>query len=60
MKDMKLPPYLVPYNNRKKFCRKIRDSEKEIQELKNKCKWKEAAHLGYVLRNVWWGYKRYL
>tara|TARA_Y100000588_G_scaffold112236_1_gene123060 strand:+ start:1078 stop:1263 length:186 start_codon:yes stop_codon:yes gene_type:complete len=59
MTNAKLPSYIVPYGERKKFCRKIRDTEKEIQRLKNKKKWKEAAQLGYTLRNSWWGYKRY-
>ena len=58
-KETKLPPYIVPYSNRKTFCRKIRDSEKKVQELKNENKWKEAANLQWVLRNSWWGYKRY-
>ena len=60
MKEIKLAPYIVPYENRKKFCRKIRDTEKEIQSLKSEGKWKEAAHLSYTLRNAWWGYKRYI
>lgn len=59
MKEIKLPPYIVPYENRKKFCRKVRNTEKEILSLKSEGKWKEAAHLEYVLRNSWWGYKRY-
>ena len=45
MKEIKLPPYIVPYENRKKFCRKVRDTEKEILSLKSEGKWKEAAHL---------------
>lgn len=59
MEKIKLPPYIVPYKNRKKFCRKVRDTEKEAQRLKDEGKWKDVAHLGYVLRNAWWGYKRY-
>ena len=59
MRDMKLPPYIVPYNNRKKFCRKVRDTEKEVQSFKDQGDWKTASHLQWVLRNAWWGYKRY-
>ncbi len=59
MSDFKLPPYVVPYTNRKKFCRKIRDTEKEIQHLKDDHDWKASSHLQWVLRNAWWGYKRY-
>ena len=59
MSDVKLPPYLMPYNNRKKFCRKVRDAEKEVQILKDKGNWRETSHLLWVLRNAWWGYKRY-
>tara|TARA_B100000676_G_C17933969_1_gene762514 strand:- start:9 stop:194 length:186 start_codon:yes stop_codon:yes gene_type:complete len=57
--DMKLPPYLVPYQNRKKFCRKIRDTESRINNLKKIGSWKEAAKLQSELRSSWWGYKRY-
>ena len=60
MREIKLPPYIVPYENRKKFCRRVRDTEKEIHFLKREGKWKEAASLAYVLRNSWWGYKRYI
>ena len=31
----------------------------EIQNLKEEGKWKDVSHLGYVLRNSWWGYKRF-
>jgi len=59
MNEIKLPPYIVPYLTRRKFCRKVRDTEKEMRSLKNDGKWKEASNLGYILRNIWWGYKRY-
>jgi hypothetical protein len=59
MSETKLPSYIVPYDNRKKFCRKVRDTERKIQELKDEGQWKDVAHLGYVLRNAWWGYRRY-
>jgi hypothetical protein len=59
MSKIKLAPWIVPYKNRKKFCRKVRDTEKEIQSLKDEGKWREASHLHWVLRNAWWGYKRY-
>jgi len=59
MNEIKLPPYITPYENRKKFCRKIRDTEKEIQLLKNEGVWQMVSRLQWVLRNAWWGYKRY-
>ena len=59
MSEIKLPPYIVPYKKRKKFCRKVRDTERKMQELKNEGRWKDASRLGYILRNAWWGYKRY-
>ena len=59
MIEIKLPPYIVPYKNRKNFRRKVRDTERQIQNLKQKGKWKDVARLGYILRNAWWGYKRY-
>jgi hypothetical protein len=59
MTEIRLAPHIVPYNKRKKFCRKVRDAEKKIQKLKDEGDWESASRLGYVLRNVWWGYKRY-
>jgi hypothetical protein len=59
MSEIKLAPWIVPYKNRRRFCRKVRDTEREVQQLKDEKKWKEAARLQYVLRNAWWGYKRY-
>tara|TARA_Y100000593_G_scaffold74398_1_gene136903 strand:+ start:8019 stop:8198 length:180 start_codon:yes stop_codon:yes gene_type:complete len=53
------PSYIPPYSRRKDFCRKIRDTEKQINELKKKNNWTEASRLCYTLRNSWWGYKRY-
>ena len=59
--DMRLqrPSYIPPYSRRKDFSRKIRDTEKQINELKNKNQWTEVSRLCYLLRNSWWGYKRY-
>jgi len=59
MNEIKLPPYIVPYSNRKKFSRKVRDAEREKRKLEGEGKWLGAARLGYILRNAWWGYKRY-
>mgnify|MGYP003129370727 CR=1 FL=1 len=56
---MSRPSYIPAYSNRKKFCRKIRGIEKRIHQLKNENKWIEASRLEWVLRNAWWGYKRY-
>ena len=53
------PSYIPPYSRRKDFSRKIRDTEKQINELKNKNEWTEVSRLCYLLRNSWWGYKRY-
>ena len=59
MSETKLPPYLVPYLKRRRFCRKIRDTEKEVQRLKDEGDWKTASRRQWALRNAWWGYKRY-
>ena len=59
MNEMKLAPWVVPYRNRKKFCRKVRDTEKEAQSLKDEGDWRGVSRLQWVLRNAWWGYKRY-
>ena len=59
MNEIKLPSHIVPYPKRKKFCRKIRETENEVQRLKDEGDWKKSAHLQWVLRKAWWGYKRY-
>ena len=53
------PLYIPPYESRKNFCRKIKQTEKEINELKKDGNWKGVSHLSKVLRKAWWGYKRY-
>ncbi len=53
------PKYVPPFSRRKDFCGKIKQTEKEIKNLKKEGKWRDVSHLGYVLRNAWWGYKRY-
>ena len=59
MKEIKLPPYIVSYSKRKNFCRKIRDTLKEIDRLKREGNWDQVATLQWKLRSSWWGYKRY-
>ena len=59
MPEIKLSPYIVPYKNRKNFRRKVRNTEREIQNFKKEGKWKDVARLGYILRNALWGYKKY-
>ena len=51
--------YIPPYSRRKDFCRKIRETEKQIQQLKSNGHYYRAKHLGWLLRNAWWGYTRY-
>ena len=59
MNEIKLPPYIVPYKKRKKFCRKVRDTEREVARCKREGLWPSVSRLMYVLRHAWWGYKRY-
>jgi|ETNmetMinimDraft_21_1059911.scaffolds.fasta_scaffold02362_5 hypothetical protein len=51
--------HIPPYSRRKDFCSKVRRTEEKIQHLKKEGKWRDVSHLEYVLRNAWWGYKRY-
>ncbi len=53
------PKYIPPYSMRKDFCRKIRETEKQIQKLKSEGDHDKAKYLKWLLRNVWWGYTRY-
>ena len=49
----------VPYMNRRKFCKKLREAELEIKRLKDEGDWWGASHLRLLLRNNWWGYRKY-
>ena len=60
MLGVKRLPYIPPYSRRVDFCRKIRETEKQVQFLKNEGRWREMSHFTWYLRNVWWGYKRYM
>ena len=59
MSRLKRPSYIPPYQSRKKICRKIRDTEKQVNISKKKGLWSRVSRLMYILRNAWWGYKRY-
>ena len=50
----------VPYMNRRKFCRKVKETEEKIHWLQQNGGWILASKLKFRLRNCWWGYKRYL
>tara|TARA_R100000808_G_scaffold25062_1_gene61110 strand:+ start:1156 stop:1338 length:183 start_codon:yes stop_codon:yes gene_type:complete len=59
MSEFELASYIVPYSKRKNFSLKVRQTETQIRLLKSEGEWKKASDLEYVLRNAWWGYKRY-
>lgn len=53
------PPWIVyPYNSRR-LTRKIDDALKEIRSAKADGDWIKASRLQWILRNAWWGFKRY-
>jgi hypothetical protein len=53
------PKHIPPYSRRRDFCRKVRSTEAEVETLKAQGRWGEVSRLKRVLRNAWWGYKRY-
>ena len=57
--DYSRPSYIPSWSSRKKFHRKIRDIEKQIIEAKTNGDWTKVSGLNYILRNSWWGYKKY-
>tara|TARA_B100001093_G_C26858931_1_gene1028885 strand:+ start:9192 stop:9377 length:186 start_codon:yes stop_codon:yes gene_type:complete len=57
-KDRK-PWWILEYSKRKNVSRKYRSTEKEISQQKLLGNWKKVKRLKYLLRNVWWGIKRY-
>jgi len=58
-KDLMRMPWVPPYENRKLFCRKVRDTERQINDHKSAGNWEDVARLQSKLRCSWWGYKRY-
>lgn len=52
-------PWVLPYENRKLFCRKVRNTERQINDHKLAGNWEDVARLQSKLRSSWWGYKRY-
>ena len=51
--------YIPPFSRRKDFCGKVREAERKIKELKLEGSWVKVSRLMWVLRNAWWGYRRY-
>ena len=59
MNIIERPSYIPPYETRKKFTRKIRNTINKIQLKKKENCWNDVSRLQWILRNAWWGYKRY-
>ena len=57
-KDRK-PWWILSYNKRKYVSQKFKNTEKLIQENKDKGDWTEVKKLKSLLRRAWWGIKRY-
>ena len=45
--------------NRRKFCRKVRETEREVYRLEQEGDWRGSSWLRFQLRNCWWGHRRY-
>lgn len=51
-------PWLLTWNQRSLKTRKIRKTEQQIQDAKDKGDWILVSKLKYILRKAWWGYKK--
>jgi len=51
-------PWLLAWHQRPHKNRKIRKTEQQIQDAKDVGDWILVSRLKYLLRKVWWGYKR--
>jgi hypothetical protein len=51
-------PWLLSWNQRPHKTRKIRKTERQIQDAKDAENWKLVSRLKYLLRKAWWGYKK--
>ena len=54
----KRSPWLLAWHERPLRNRKIRKTEKQIQDAKDIGNWTLASRLKSLLRKAWWGYKR--
>lgn len=52
-------PWILPWSKRRSVSKKFKDTEKEIKQCRLDGDWKRVKRLRYLLRNVWWGIKRY-
>ena len=59
MRSDRRPPWLMPYEDRKKVSKKFKDTESKIREAKDKGDWHLAIRLKRLLMKAWWGIKRY-
>lgn len=52
-------PWILPWSKRHKVSKKYKSLEEQIKKCKQSGDWKCVKRLKYLLRNVWWGIKRY-
>ena len=57
-KDRK-PSWILSVNQRKYLSRKFKKVQAEIKECKSIGDWECVCRLSSLLRNAWWGIKRY-
>lgn len=53
------PSWILSYKQRKKVSRKFKTTQQQIDRYKQNGDWSCASKLSRLLRNVWWGIKRY-
>lgn len=59
MRKDRRSPWILPWNQRHKVSKKYRETEKQIKQCQQDNDWRCVKRLKYILRNVWWGIKRY-
>ena len=57
--NSRTPKWILPWSKRQLVSKKYRDTENKIKECKLNGDWACVKRLKYILRNVWWGIKRY-
>lgn len=59
MRQDRRSPWILPFSQRHKVSRKYKDTEKQIKQCKLNKDWECVKRLKYLLRQAWWGIKRY-
>ena len=60
MRTVPKAPNVLSFRQRAMRCRKLREAQKDIKEMRMSGDWNNAQKLQRYINRVWWGIKRYI